>query len=149
MAELETKTEDKKRIIENEVLTIKKIIVITDKEGNIVKQIRFKLDNKQEITTKLKEKKEDLAKHRGLSISKQYSENILVDNLPEKLFFWNEILNDNGELHLLATWTEWYTKDFESKDITYRFFSNEQFDLTYAIDEDNKEIKEPDKKSKK
>lgn len=142
MSKIETQQETKTyERMEKIVVTIKKILVRTDKNNEFVTQIRFGLDDDTDLTYKPKKRVSKEGKERGLNIVSEYSESIKLSELPEKLFSLNDLLNENGKVRLLCDYIQWNTKDNEGKDVLYSFMNETDFVSCYPIDKDNKEIK--------
>lgn len=139
---IETKQEKKPfERVEQTLLEIKKIVVITDKESKFVTQIRFTLEDGQDITHSPKAKEEVKNKFRGLPTIQRSSRAIEMDEIPEKLYKWNEILNRDGVLRLMASYSIMNTQDKDGEDVSYPFLTYSDFETAYPIDENNKEIK--------
>lgn len=132
--------------IEQDVLEIKKITLVTDKEETEIIQIRFLKTDDTEITYKPKNTIEKKGKIQGISTLMKYQENIGIDEIPEKIFFLNNLINEHGKIRLLCDYTKWNSRDKENKPITYHFFRENDFYAMYPIDDNNKEIREIKKK---
>lgn len=143
---IEIKTEKKPfEKFKNEMLEIKGISIITDKEEQFITQIRFKLSENESLTYKPTEFKEEKSKLKGLETIKKYRVALSLDEVPRKIYFLNELINEFGSIRVITDFTLMNTKDKENQEVSYKFLSYSDFDILYPIDKNNKEIFDKDK----
>lgn len=114
--------------IEPEEIEIRDVIVKTDKECEVITQIRFQTNLDTEITWKPTETKEEKSKLKGLQLVSEYREPVKLDDTPKKLFEINNKVNEKGSCLVSTGFTLMNTKDNEGNPVHYRFLSNKDFE---------------------
>ncbi len=136
--EIKTQPERKEReYIELERNVITDILAITDKD-ELVKQVRFTLEDGKEVTWKPKKTVEEQKKFKGLPITVKSQELIKQEELSSKIFTMYNLITENGKVEVNMSYNIWNTTDKEDNPVTYYYMFNKDYDIM--------EIQEPEKK---
>jgi hypothetical protein len=122
-----------RRKIEQQEVEFKKISIKTDANGEYVKQIKMITADDHQITYKPKNRREETEKYRGFDIIKPIIEDIKLDELPEKIYEWNKVINDNGSIKVKANYREWDTVDMDDNPITISYMFDKDFEESKQV----------------
>lgn len=142
--EIETETQNKFERLENQVLELNGIKVITDKDETFITQVRFSTtdDKIKEVTYKPIERIEEQSKYKGLDVIKRFNKSLTMQEIPSKLLFLNRLINENEIVRISCDLNALKAKDKDNKTVTYYFLNESDFIGLYPMDENNREIKE-------
>lgn len=122
-------------------LTIIGIVAIEDKEQKFITQIRFKLNEGNDLTYKPQKEIEEKTDLNGLEVLRNWRESITKEEIPEKIYKLNNLIKEMKEIRVVTNHTVKNRIENGKLIDTYPILTESDFNGLYPIDKDNKEIK--------